>query len=65
LVGGTTGAIAGALARSGYDEHEATYYGSAVEQGGILVAVNAVDGLSADQIRATLSQYGARYFQAA
>jgi uncharacterized membrane protein len=65
LVGGTTGAIAGALARSGYDEHEARYYGSAVEQGGILVAVDVVDGLSSDQVRATLSQYGARYFQAA
>lgn len=64
LVGGTTGLVAGALAKSGYDEHEAHYYGSAVEQGGILLAVNAVDGLSTDQIRATLSQYGARYFQA-
>ena len=63
VVGGTTGAIAGALAKSGYDEHEAGFYGGAVEQGGILVAVNAVDGISADQIRATLSQYGARYFQ--
>jgi hypothetical protein len=40
------GAIAGALAKSGYDEHEASFYGSAVEQGGVLVAVNAVDGLS-------------------
>ncbi len=65
IVGGTTGAVAGALARSGYDEHEAGFYGGAVEQGSILVAVNVVDGLSADQIRTTLSQYGARYFQAA
>ncbi len=65
IVGGTTGAVAGALARSGYDEHEAGFYGGAVEQGSLLVAVNVVDGLSADQIRATLSQYGARYFQAA
>jgi len=64
-VGGTTGAIAGALAKSGYDEHEAGFYGGAVEKGGILVAVNAVDGISIDQLRATLSQYGARYFQAA
>lgn len=64
VVGGTTGLVAGALAKSGYDEHEAGYYGSAVEQGNILLAVNAVDGISIDQIRATLSQYGARYFQA-
>ena len=55
VVGGTTGLIAGALAKSGYDEHEAGYYGSAIEQGGILLAVNAVDGISTDQIRATLS----------
>jgi hypothetical protein len=63
LVGGPIGAISGALAKSGYSEHEANFYGGAVEQGGVLVVVDAVDGLSQDQIRGSLSQYGARYFQ--
>ena len=66
IVGGTTGAVAGALAKSGYDEHESHYYGSAIEQGGIFVAVDA-DGsaVSDDQVRATLAQYGGRSASAA
>ena len=64
VVGGTTGAIAGSLSKAGYSEHEASYYGGVVEQGGVLVVVDAVDGLSSDQVRGALSQYGARYFQA-
>jgi uncharacterized membrane protein len=63
VVGGTSGAIAGALARSGYSEQEAHYYGSEVERGGVFVAVDAVDGLSIDQIRSTLAQYGGRFAQ--
>ena len=65
VVGGTSGAIAGALARSGYSEHEANYYGSEVERGGVFLAVDAVDGLSIDQIRSTLAQYGGRFAQTA
>ncbi|HVF84815.1 MAG TPA: hypothetical protein VM821_02450 [Abditibacteriaceae bacterium] len=59
IVGGTTGAVAGALAKSGYDDHESQYYGSAIEQGGVFVAVDT-DGstVSAQQIQAVLAQYG-------
>ncbi|HEX8552884.1 MAG TPA: hypothetical protein VF681_15175 [Abditibacteriaceae bacterium] len=58
IVGGTTGAVAGALARAGYSEHEASYYGSAVESGKVLVAVDGHGTVSDDQVRATLVQYG-------
>ncbi len=59
VVGGTTGAVAGALAHAGYDENEAKYYGSAVESGGVLVAVDTTgSSLSSDQIRSVLTQHG-------
>lgn len=61
IVGGTSGAIAGALAKSGYNEQEAHYYGSAVEQGGVLVGVNT-DGAATtmSQVSGVLTQYGGR-----
>jgi len=59
IVGGTSGALAGAFAKAGYDEDEARYYGSAVERGGVFVAVDTSTGnVPADQVRATLSRYG-------
>jgi len=61
VVGGTTGAIAGALAHAGYDENEAAYYGSAVESGGVLVAVDADGAVSADQVRSVLARHGGRF----
>jgi hypothetical protein len=61
IVGGTSGAIAGALTNAGYDKSEADYYGSAVESGGTLVAVDTAGAaVSDDQVRATLAQYGGR-----
>jgi uncharacterized membrane protein len=61
VVGGTSGAIAGALTNAGYDEKDAHYYGGAVESGGVFVAVDS-DGsaVSTDQVRAVLAQYGGR-----
>jgi len=64
VVGGTTGAVAGALSRAGYNEHEASYYGSAVESGGILLAVDTGAGVSADQVRAVVTQYGGQTYTA-
>ena len=62
VVGGTTGAIAGALSHAGYDESEANYYGSAVEKGGVLVAVDTTgSNISADQARSVLSQHGGHF----
>jgi hypothetical protein len=61
IVGGTSGAIAGALTNAGYDRNEADYYGSAVESGGTLVAVDTAGAAVSDaQVRATLAQYGGR-----
>ena len=59
VVGGTTGLIASALARAGYDEHEANYYGSAIEGGGTLVTVDTGD-LNAAAVRQILEQHGGR-----
>lgn len=61
IVGGTSGAVAGAFAKAGYDEHEAKYYGSAVETGGVVVAVDTgVGSLTSDQVRTVLTQHGGR-----
>lgn len=62
IVGGTSGAIAGAFSKAGYDEHEAGFYGGAVERGGVFVAVDvAGGGLAADQVRTVLAQHGGRF----
>ncbi len=62
VVGGTTGAVAGALSHAGYDEHEANYYSNAVHGGGILVAVDT-DGsaISPAQVSSILTQYGGHF----
>lgn len=59
VVGGTTGLIASALAKAGYDENEASYYGQAVESGSTLVAIDTT-GLNESAVRDVLSKYGAR-----
>nr|MDQ2688522.1 hypothetical protein [Armatimonadota bacterium] len=66
IVGGTSGALANAFTNAGYDEHEARYYGNAVEQGGVFVAVDAADSnMTADQVRSVLTQNGGRLYNAA
>ena len=59
VVGGTTGLIASALARAGYDENDAKYYGSAIEGGGVLVVVDTGD-LNNQAVRQILAQHGGR-----
>ena len=59
VVGGTTGLIATALAKAGYDEHESAYYGQAVEGGSTLVAIDTT-GLNESAVKDVLSNYGAR-----
>ena len=59
VVGGTTGLIATALAKAGYEENEANYYGQAVEGGSTLVAIDTT-GLNENAVRDVLSNYGAR-----
>jgi hypothetical protein len=45
IVGGTSGAVAGALSKWGLDQADAKYYGSEVERGGVFVAAD-LDGTS-------------------
>jgi hypothetical protein len=58
LVGGTSGAIAGALSRAGYSREESEFYGPAIDRGGVLVAVDTEGVVSRDQAREVLTQHG-------
>ena len=61
IVGGTSGALAGVFAKAGFDEHEAGYYGGAVERGGVFVAVDtSSSALSATEVRSLLTRYGGK-----
>ena len=57
VVGGTTGLVSSALARAGYDEREANYYGSAIESGSTLVVVETGD-LNSAAVQQILTQHG-------
>lgn len=61
IVGGTSGALAGAFAKAGYSRDEAEFYGSTVERGGVLVAVEA-DDVSSERLRAELTTLGGRTY---
>lgn len=50
IVGGTSGALAGAFSKAGYSKEEAEFYGTRVESGGVLVAVES-DDVSTDRLR--------------
>jgi uncharacterized membrane protein len=63
IVGGTSGALAGAFSKAGYSRDEAEFYGSRVESGGVLVAVEA-DDVSAERLRSELQQLGGRTYGA-
>ena len=63
IVGGTSGALAGAFSKAGYSRDEAEFYGSTVERGGVLVAVDA-DDVSAERLRSELTQLGGRTYGA-
>jgi uncharacterized membrane protein len=61
IVGATSGALAGAFAKAGYSRDEAEFYGSAVERGGILVAVES-DDVSTERLRSELTRLGGRTY---
>ncbi len=63
IVGGTSGALAGAFAKAGYSKEEAEYFGSTVERGGVLVAIDS-DDASATRLRSELTRLGGRTFGA-
>jgi uncharacterized membrane protein len=61
IVGGASGALAGAFAKAGYSREEADFYGSTIERGGVLVAVEG-DEVSAARLRSELAQLGGRTY---
>jgi uncharacterized membrane protein len=63
IVGGTSGALAGAFSKAGYSRDEAEFYGSQVERGGVLVAVES-DDVSSETLRSQLAQLGGRTYGA-
>ena len=63
IVGGTSGALAGAFSKAGYSRDEAEFYGSQVERGGVLVAVES-DDVSSETLRSQLAQLGGRTYSA-
>ncbi|SRR4051812_48201239 len=63
IVGGTSGALAGAFSKAGYSRDEAEFYGSGVERGGVVVAVEA-DDVSSERLRSELAQFGGRTYGA-
>ena len=63
IVGGTSGALAGAFSKAGYSKDEAEFYGSSVERGGVLVAVES-DDVSTERLRSELIQLGGRTYNA-
>jgi hypothetical protein len=62
IVGGTSGAIAGALTRAGYSKDESEFYGPTIERGGVLVAVETEDVASANEVGEILVQDGGRIY---
>jgi uncharacterized membrane protein len=61
IVGGASGALAGAFSKAGYSKEEAEFYSSTVERGGVLVAVEA-DDVSSERLRTELTQLGGRTY---
>jgi hypothetical protein len=61
IVGGTSGALAGAFSKAGYSKDEAEFYGSSVERGGVLVAVES-DDVSSERLRSELMELGGRTY---
>lgn len=63
VVGGTVGSLAGAFAQAGYEKDEAEYYGTQVQSGSYLVAVDATDSSEATRVREVLTSGRASYYQ--
>jgi len=61
IVGRTSGALAGAFSTAGYSKEETEYFGSTVERGGVLVAVES-DDVSTERLRSELVQLGGRTY---
>lgn len=62
IVGGTAGAIAGALTKAGYSKEEADFYTPMIERGGVLVAVDANGEIAVEDARNVLETYGGHLY---
>jgi len=64
IVGGTSGAVAGALSKWGLDKADADYYGGEVERGGTFVAAD-LDGVSTTraQVEDAFRSFNGRFSQ--
>jgi len=62
IVGGTSGAIAGALSKWGLDKADADYYGGEIERGGTFVAVD-LDGtaITRGQVEEAFRSFNGRF----
>jgi hypothetical protein len=62
IVGGTSGAIAGALSKWGLDQADAHYYASEVERGAVFVAVD-LDGtpLTREEVEKAFKRFNGRF----
>lgn len=58
VVGGAAGSLAGTLAQLGYTKDEAQYYGSAVERGDVLVAVETGNDVAPATVEEVLRRHG-------
>jgi hypothetical protein len=63
VVGATAGGLAGAFSNAGYNQDEANYYGSAVESGSTVVAVDVPDSQEME-VRRILENNGGRAYNA-
>ena len=61
IVGGTSGALAGAMARADFSKDEVAFYGPLVERGDVLLTVNT-DDVSTERLRTELEQLGGRTY---
>ncbi len=64
VVGGASGAIASGLEKAGYEKEEARFYGEQVEEGNVLVAVDAKDETRAEDFLATMAKHDGRTHEA-
>ena len=64
IVGGAVGTLAGAFARAGYAQEEADYFGTGVERGGTLVAVETPDTSSEARVRDVFVRHSGHSYRA-
>lgn len=62
VAGGAVGSLIGALGEAGYSEEESHYYGSALERGHLMVAVDTDASVPPEAVRDMLRRHGGQSF---